>query len=315
MTQHVRTWWHRIVPAVDAGEVYLTAPRGGHSARAADYGLDPDRLRSVVQQFGECPHFVVERELVDLATEHDYYLSMRDMRRAGVLHMPYPAALVEWPVRGADAHTMVLVRDLGQKVRQSWEPEDDWELSVPFYGIVLRVHRDQMGDYMVVSPSIVGLDLREESDGRLGVGMTATGSDILPMTAQLNELIGRTYTKDGAAAWFALCAGTLLVSTHGVEREVVEVDRLNKKRRELGREPVPRHTYIRIGRVYRTYEGERSDEYVPRRSPRPHWRRGHVRTVRHGAGREKLKQIFVPGRIVAYAGEGPEPARPEYTVV
>ncbi len=107
-----------------------------------------------------------------------------------------------------------------------------------------------------------------------------------------------------------------MMSTAGVKKEVIEApEKLNKKRAESNKPPIPRHTYIRIGHVYRSDKGNETDEYIPRKSPRPHWRRGHLKMVHYGPGRASVRQKYIQPKLVAYHGPQPEPEAPEYTVV
>ena len=60
-----------------------------------------------------------------------------------------------------------------------------------------------------------------------------------------------------------------------------------------------------LGRNYQTYVGSQKElesqeerEKGTHRSPEPHWRRGHQRTVRYGPGRSLTKKVWIEKKFV-----------------
>lgn len=310
--QTIRTKWHRILPLIDADEVYLTAADAGSAPPWSKLAPDKAGFRSLIQAAGELPHFVIDRELIELATDTEYQKSLYDMKRGGVLKMPYPSMVVEFPGRTAGQQVITILND-GPPPPGYPSPEShDQFLTKDFYGMRMSVDRDDGGEYLVVGPSVLYIEI-EQRDEEPWIGMAALPNGLFPKSNDLNQHVSKTYHRDVGGVLFAATAAYLLMRTAGVEREVVETDKINRKRVTAGKPPVPRHTYVKIGRVYRSAASERSDEYVPRRSPRPHWRRGHLRTVHHGPGRSQTKEVFIYPKLVAYHADAEAP-RPDYVV-
>jgi len=254
--QTIRTKWHKIMPLIDAGEVYLTSPENGKCSPWETCDTDLEQLRGLVKLLEPIPKFVIERELLNIACDDEYYKSMLDMRRAGVLRLPFPAAVVEWTA--ANYHALTLVRDLATADADlPWEHDVKEMLRIssglPFYGIHLRIHRDEEGDYLVVSPSVISVGLQSVDEARTMavndppnsvivfprkakqyeepmVGFTACLNGIITPSAWADRLVSETYVKDAGSVFYAVSALVLLMSTQGVEREVIDTDRINRKR-------------------------------------------------------------------------------------
>jgi hypothetical protein len=296
MHHQVRTKWHRLIPLVDTDEVYLTSPpvEGGKAPHWSDYGSNPDELKKMIHGFSHLPKFVIDPELLGLIEEQEYQKSLLDMKRAGVMRLPFPQVIVEYG--NGPQHTITLLE----------ETKDDPEHQ--FGAVVFHLHRDVGGEYLVVSPAIIKLDIRD-NEGEPWIKFSGDNALYVTASDKLIELSKSTFLKDTSSIWYALASVMLLMATAGVKREVIEVERLNKSRVLSGKEPIPRHTYISIGHVYRRENSEVSDEYIPRRSPRPHWRRGHLRMVRFGKGYASSKQVYIGPKLVAYQDPtGAEPS-------
>lgn len=123
-----------------------------------------------------------------------------------------------------------------------------------------------------------------------------------------------TFTKDSSVLWQALSSA--LLNTEGVKREVIDCAKLNRTRGgNSGKPKVPTHTYISIGRVYRSSDGNESDEYTER-SFTPRWRRGYLQPVRFGKGWSQRRLDYVPPRWVSAKDNPTEASGPfkEYRV-
>lgn len=311
----IRTKWHKIREMILSDNVYFTAPKNGRAIHTSEVGSGKlsgaevlDMIGSFEKEVGDtAPKFIIDPELMDITSEVEFHKSILDMKRANVLRLPYPIMIVEYQHR--DTHYMVVLRDVTSAKEKCFHWESYQLLDVPtehdvqFYSIVFRMHKDNDGEYLVVSPSILYIGVVERHDGRdpwINVVSTAA-----MWADNCKDLVKKTNTKDGAAAAKAAFAALLLMSTEGVKREVIDVPKLNKtrERSDSNKAPIPKHTYITIGHVYRYEKGETSEQYNPRRSPRPHWRRGHNKNVRYGVGKTQIKLVYIPPKLVSFHPE------------
>lgn len=280
----------------------MTAPYGGHVDYYKDQNLDVDVVKEFLNDWSETPKFVFDSSLLGLAREEEYHQSLIDMKEAGVLKLPYPAMLVEFDDNGVRYFAFLFSPE--DIYNDGVEPDD-------VQGVMMYIHKDEHGEYLVVpyciNTSAVGT--REKKDSyRLG----ALRPRWLKKAATLDEMIGETYMKDGRNLTTAWILTMLVMSTQGVQKEIITVDKLNKARSKSGkRHPIPQHTYIRIGHVYQK-DGS-SVTYDERKSPRPHWRRGHLRRQRCGKGRAEIKLTYINPMLIAYH-EGESVFAPDYTV-
>lgn len=314
--QQIKTKWHKIIPLIDADQVWLSSAPSGKSMHWSELKPRPELLRGVVRLMSKLPKFVIDDELMDLVRTEDFQRSILDMQKAGVLRLPYPALTVEFKKPYGTA--LVMIRDNAFKDRLSWEADVSEDNSAfwsrPFYGIPLRIETDKNGEYLVISPGVVSINVTDNG-GDPWLEMVAQGHDILEASPALSKLIKDVYQKDGALIWHALAAAFLVLRTNGVKQEVVECSKINRKRVGSNKEPIPRHTIVSIGKVYRSNSGSASDAYT-RRSPRPHWRCGHLKHVHFGVKGEHVRQVYINPRIVALKSleDTALPASKEYVV-
>jgi hypothetical protein len=340
MQTNIRTRWHKLVQLVDENEVYLTSPPGGEAKHWLEYGpvKHEGTIKKFVKDLCELPKFVVDTDLLELVMKEGYAQSLMDMRKADVLRLPFPAVIVEFDYN--NVRQLVLLRDqyckdvkfpweppeygtpefyaIKKDVREGWVHDGMKDTIPPVYGVVFRLEHDTDGDYVVMSPSVCELDLTER-DGKPWLGMTSYKIGSLSDNPELEDLVSQTYKKDASAIYRAVAATMLVMNTEGVEHEVIDCSKINKKRTLSNKPPVPRHTVLKIGKIYRTAKSgeERPEDYIPRRSPRPHWRLGHLRHVHFGKNREQVKQVYIKPRIVALKpayGVVDPPTNKEYVV-
>lgn len=315
--QTIRTKWHKIIPLIETRQAYITAPKAGLAAHLSEYQIDDDMIKHFVEGWGQLPKFVIDAELMQLARDKDYLNSLTDMKKAGVLRLPFPAMIVEFEsatniqsAPGGYCHYIAVLRDQQAEGLQPWEPEG-FVGSAPatnkmFYGFAFRLQRDENGEYLVLSPSISFVE-PEDRDGEPWVGVGSQGwletkPYSLPLTQALDNVVSATYEKDAGVVWHALIGAALLMNTAGIKKEVIEPTKLNRRRQQQNKPLIPRHTYIRIGHVYKHDNSTQAEAYEPRRSPRPHWRRGHIRNVSIGKGRTGTKRVYIQPKLVAYHG-------------
>lgn len=339
MTQQIRTKWHKILPLIDQDEVYLTAPQGSKSVHWSRFAPKVPLLKTFLAHVGMLvPTFVVADELQQIVRTERFQLSLLDMKKAGVLRLPFPAMLVEFNTMGGRG--IVLLRDNSYTdVSYPWEggrgtvlhAQYDIIRNKPFYGIIHRIEKDADGEYLILSPGVHSISIEEtcptvvnentttiDNEGEAPwLNLGAATALMFASSKSLDELLQSTQQKDGSLLWMALASAMLIMNTEGVSREVIDCEKINRTRGTgSNKPPIPRHTYLHIGKVYRSAQGDASDEYVPRKSPIPHWRRGHNRTVHHGKGNAQIKTVFINPRLVAARASGDDlPIKKEYHVV
>lgn len=330
MTTPIYTKWHKIVQLVNEGEkVYLPAPKaGGHVTRFTKAGGNLELLKTYVKQFSVLPKFVLDPELTQLAVGSDYEKSLMDMKRAGVLHLPFPGVIVEIPrtavLTTQDGyayqlkHTAVLLRDATQlHERFPWEDDSVLTVEEPFYGVVFLLYSDIDGDYLVVSSTLTRMDMYEDLSRPVDpilVHSVNIAMPYLPDSLAIDKIASGAKEKELAEVFKALASILLLMGTGGVEKEVIDCAKLNRKRKGSDKTLISNHTYIRLAHVYRSATGDEKDVYIPGKSPRPHWRRAHLwPKIPPEQWTKKYKPKLRPGRLVAYHG-GPVPEHKVHVV-
>lgn len=304
----VRTKWHRVLELLDAGEVYTFAPDTGKAIHHEDAGLDLTKLRELFTQTDEAPKFVVDQRLGSIAIEADFPNLMLEMKNANVLRLPYPYLWVE----GMASNGTPVFSFLEDGARYKDLPSDQQPPpGVDIGGMSMAINRDDSGEYLCVSPSWVWTVLGSDpKDGEASLKFIAQQADWYTGAGDVVEHTYMKSAKNAGWAWFTIM---MLTGTKGVVQDLVSVPKLNKQRTKSGKHPIPDHIFVRIGHVYQR-DGS-TKVYDERKSPVPHWRRGHTRRVRVGPGRSETRVVYIAPMIVAWhPGDGPQPKVREYVV-
>ncbi len=113
----------------------------------------------------------------------------------------------------------------------------------------------------------------------------------------------------------ALNLALLMLNTKGIEKQVITVaESLNKKRKAHGKLPIPTHSVVHVGTIYRRdgtaikHEGH-GGWHMPM-----HWRCGYTRVQHFGTNREETKMVYIPPCIVNFKPEEAAPAAPHRNV-
>lgn len=323
MGEQIRTKWHRVMELIRDGQLYFTAPPGGVSPHCSDMHVDPDRLAGMLEGMEHIPRFVFDQKLFDLAQDGEFHKSLLDMKKADLLHLPFEEVVVELPYRmeGSNDPSWVIAYLGEMEFIKKHHPRIDFNGSA--VGIVMMIKKDHDGEYVVLGPSYMSLDILEIDNQPMVQFQCLAGPWWPDMNAakregyadKVNKLVADTYSKDGmwlGTAWFAIL---LIMSTKGVVKEHIDPVKLNQHRAKSGKVKVPRHTYVHIGHVYQK-DGS-TVAYDERKSPRPHWRRGHIRNLRVGVGRTGRKPTWIEPMLVAYHGDEftADLKTPDYRVV
>lgn len=332
--QTIRTKWHHVVDLLDKKEVYFIAMEGGKAIYAdADEWMNELFLREEIGRMNDLPKFVFDHDLFKAANTEALHQTILDMQRCGVLRLPYPQVLFEMRFKLEDEkrpyHSIVCLT------------EEQTEGGVKFIGYPFRIHSDDDGEYLIIAPGSYGITVQNR-DGVPWLGITTAVIDELvkhkgrivfadlenqlatshfreaPAISVISELAQRTARKASTDVWIAIFCMTVLLSTRGLKREGIDATKLNRHR--IGgkepKAPIPHHTYISIGHVYRGPTGDASDVYIPGRSPIPHWRRGHIARWRTGPLSMLNRgwgEKFVEARMVSLAEDAIVPP-PDYRV-
>lgn len=351
MTSPIRSKLHRAIELVREQQVYMIATNkkmvtatgidDGKAKHASEYGTDFTRVESSLQGYTSDPVFVISdtvRSLME-GRMNDLQKSMIDLKEAGLLALPFPIMNLEFGYKtdaGGHAHAIVHMTDLrGDGVQQAFADilagyTDDvyGHRLTPFQNLladpdfdllieVFRFEKDGDGEYLVISPSYTFLGITRGKDGSPWVKSASRPFNYFVGMDDIEAIAEVASRKDTHLGLYAFICATLIYNTQGIERERIECDKLNKKRKASGKPSIAQHHYLYLDRVYRSSAAEdnTSERYDERKHPRPHWRRAHVRGVRYGVGRTNTKQMAIPARIVAWNGKGPEPAKPTGTTI
>lgn len=305
--QQIRTRIHQVREMLGSAALGGTPVRVAHSETwGYDHSANEEQtevLLAGIELLEKTPKFWVEEALMELIHERgDVAASLTALHRAGVARLPFPNMVVEFELGGD--HLMVVLSERSPSLFV-----DDPGGPHPFRAMVWRISDKQL----VLSPSVIHMQFQEDLGGDNGGGYHLIGhsAPYLPDEDMLGPGIQASLQIEGAVAGMALSSMLLLLNTRGVHKEVIEPTRLNKKRVQHGHEPIPTHTVIRIGHIYRR-DGT-SFQVGERKTPRIHWRRAHTREQRIGKGRTERKLVYIAPMLINYQ-EGQIPAVPEARV-
>lgn len=307
----IRTKWHRVVECAARGTsaVFCMGELiGFEKLRTIDLGIPPEEMAAYMSSMNQMPRFIIDSELISMTADPSFHLSIRDMERAGVLRLPYPEMFVELTPDAVTTQIVMLIdmkqrgRDVDDVIRKSLGDVIDFDL-YPFMTMTFT-HAKATPNSMEcigIPPCTVFLGMDPDVDPP-SLRSVAVKNMLLGDHPMVDYAVSTTKMQLSGAGVTALFCATLLMSTEGVERETITAGNLNRRRTSRGDPAIPDHTYIHVGRVYQGSSND-SEKYDARKSPRPHWRRGHLRTVHVGAGRTASRRVFIPARLVAMKGD------------
>lgn len=335
----VRSKIHRAMELVAADEVFLPATSefqifahdDSYRAQHWDkYKPDKQYLKDWLITISHLPCFVIDDSLRKMLVGRSDSInrSLLELKEAGLLALPFEQQVIEFDYvtrNGSTVRPIVAMTDLHvareRILSQTPDPSMREIIADEKFDCAAElviVEKDQHGEYLVWVPLVMFMGVvRGENDEpwirtvswRLD-GAFANDKEVEALVKQIKRRFFHT-------VFHALVSASLLYYTQGIEKEVVDCERLNKARKKKGAPDIPAHTYIYIGRVYRSAKSDdsASERFDVRKSPIPHWRRAHVRSVRYGQGRKQVKFVRIEARMVAWDGKGPEPSLPERTYV
>ncbi len=295
-----------------AGRVKVLAPSterydslGALDDERFDFGI----LKDMVGFMGEIPRFVVDPAVMGLLATDQAMMSIGDMLACGVLQLPFPACVVEFPANLATYSVLI-------RVAERPSGRTCWLCSALAYR-----GKDEGEDYAIAFPCSV------EFYVELPPGALEDTENLAPPQPDLQYEVRaeRFLISDATAAatmlddarplalqrcFAAYLAAMLLPQTVGLKRELATVKpSFNRSRAIKGRSPVPVHTVIKLGR-YGTADGA-SKAIGEGAGVEVHLRRAHKRRVVYGPGRADRAWRFFPAQVVGYLPDGRKPSLPE----
>ncbi|NUB25789.1 hypothetical protein GAY30_12930 [Azospirillum brasilense] len=258
--------------------------------------LDRQRLlrgsATLALAFRRMPLYVMQED-IDAFWDNALFETAMDLQKAGELRLPFPAMLIEVTLPGMT------------------NPSTGETGLVDIY--IIHAVQDPDTGHIQFTPYTAGTNRLGAWLGGLGTGELRMGErrmrlwDQPPDGTEMGDYCRSTLS---AAGWF-LAALLAVINSPAVERETVAApEAMNKARVSRGVAPIPAFEAVRL-RLPKTVAAPAADGVGEepagtggrvRRTPKPHWRRGHQRRCPSG------KVTAIPATVVAWSGEGAPPA-------
>lgn len=280
----ILTKWHKLLEAVKANRIGVGSDRSSPISRLLSHEWYDD-----VHACTPVPKFVIDSHLYDVLEPKLISESMEAMIKCDVVRLPFDPMMIECTFHDVlpDEHFFLYIN--GENMR--------------LFSLV--------DDLAVVHPIKAEISHCITEDGKAGMNVQ-THWAYFPQNAIRAFEIQEAYDK--MAHWVARVIQRLaslayvITNIQGVEREVIESERLNKQRVKSDKPPVPTYTLLRIGHAYKQ-SGEviKYDRSASTGLRQVHMRRGHTRNQRFGAGLTETKLIYIEPVLVNYhGGEAPQ---------
>lgn len=208
------------------------------------------------------PHYVIDPSLRALLTRGDVQASIQAMIDAEIMHLPFPEMLIEISTSDEPVRSFVLLQEV----------EEGFVASMAVYHEAGAVEVDP-------APMLIKM---------MGHGVEVNTSD------------QRTHETWARIAGISLSIALLMLNIQGVEKQVIEIEQLNRARVKRGVPAVPKHTVLRVGYIYDIHGRRVSTTDGTGRHMPVHMRAGHTRRQHHGPDNSLTKIIFVPPVLVNF---------------
>jgi len=312
MTTPIKTKFHHVLDLVQEGKYSLTqrTEESFDHIRKVRSWIEPEALRSLLDLTKIAPKFYIDDELYASLPADDIEASLGAMVQAGVPILPYPQQLIEFDDEGK-TRTGARVRNLVLLMGSS-------NAEYPYVAFVTRlIHGGSVKDMVFFSACRIFMAIKisdgTEEDGKGGKAAAGTPfvscqvtpttllDDVAAPQAEMKALARRDFHLDAEVSTIALGIAAVLLNTRGIKKERIDTQRINRKRASSGKALVPEHTVIRIGHVYgRDGQAVGVSSGGGRKPTRVHWRRAHIRGIRYGKGREKVRYELIHAVLVNY---------------
>lgn len=227
------------------------------------------------------------------------------LRQRDMFRLPYPALYLESAVPEAVEHDRWIARrqDIDKDVLLRGEGYDEEQIRLGLLSYMLdddiyiqgfRHHHEQQAHWDIgPGGCVIGAETPINYEHFL---------DKLIVPAVEGQPLSDTddpKTMDNAKTqWLIaiLCFGLVLLRTQGVERITSESCGLTKRTK-----PQDAYTIVRV-RPRRRHGG--GHDFLERKRPRLHLRRGHIRRQRYGRGLKRVKDVWIEPKMVGHREDG-----------
>lgn len=242
------------------------------------------RDNEIVQNMLKAASFVIDSDVLELVKREDCRKSIHALIEAKMVRLPYDPMVIEYEIDGKSHEFCYLYEKF-----------------------------DIVTGATIIHGRVILMELARET------AMVAT-HEIRAMVQDKQIMVdgGPYEAKQNAAHKLFMHAfavslhlALLMLNTKGIEKEVVRVaDGLNKKRVASGKQPIPHHSVVHIGTIYRRDGSAIKREGSGGWTMPMHWRCGYTRRQHFGKGREEEKMVYIPPCIVNFKPEEEAPHAP-----
>lgn len=241
----------------------------------------------LVTKFLNAADYVVDNEVVDLLKRDDCVKSIRALCEAGIARLPVSPMVIEMQLTPA-YHDFVLLRERGEYIEAYFAMLDcKTNVAMVSHEPINYKLNDDGSINTIVPPHQRNL-----------LNKLLAGAPTFTSNADdANELFFKSQFTGGIVA---VQLALLMLNTMGIEKHEVPVAQINKARAKRGRAPIPRHSTVHIGTIYKrdgTAERRGADGgwHMPM-----HIRQAYTRRQRYGEGNKDTKLVYIPMCIVNY---------------
>lgn len=248
--------------------------------------VDPSNMKlgrenPMVKEMLDAASYVIDDDVLDLLRRDDASKSIKALVQAGMVHLPYNPMVVEYEVLKSH-HNFCLLKEKN--------------------GVISgRVVVMENSNYLAM---VAKFEITAEvKDGALHIN-----EGIYSHNAYESRVFVATFAT-------ALNLALLMLNTKGIDKQVITVaGSLNKKRARHGKPPIPVHSVVHVGTIYRRDGSAIKHEGGGGWKMPMHWRCGYTRLQHFGTNREETKYVYIPPCIVNFVPEEAAPAAPHRNV-
>ena len=262
------------------------------------------------------PNFYLDHDLIDSIKMEDAWDCIKAMEKMGRMRLPFRHQIVEFDEfrEGDQKVTRVFILFEDTSDRPLFPGE---KFLHPFKCTMWRLKTETGRDRVCLSPQLTYI-LYETEGGKVLTDSISHMTNYIKVKGFDKETMDAIH---GVSKWEVkrmaqiLSVLILLLNTRGVKKDVIEPSsKLNKIRVKSGKPSIPTQTVLRIGSYYdrggSAHTVDADGNGKDRKPVRVHWRKGHIRSQRYGAGLQKVKEVFIEPCLVNWSGDDEEWVEP-----